>query len=191
MPRPNFQNNLKFGTAQKYFSNIWHTIDVEICEIFSVFLSSMRKVFLPQRKVRWGSLSSGSLCNKTFTAWCINVPFFVNRPTWMNLSVWEIGSKLGSDPGIKNFGIDCDCGASAVNFDLGSLVLSWMELGQPRPIPSSKSIFTMIIMITIIMITITINLVLQVLVLCSVRPTANTRKVLVVATQDGRGQSAL
>ena len=75
-------------------------------------------------------------------------------------------------------------GASAVNFDLGSLVLSRMELGQPRPIPSSKTI------ITIIMIAITINLVLQVLVLCSVRPTANTRKVLVVATQDGRGQSA-
>ena len=108
----------------------------------SVFLSSMRKVFLPQRKVRWGSLSSGSLCNKTFTAWCINVPFFVNRPTWMNLSVWEIGTKLGSDPGIKNFGIDCDCGTSAVNFDLGSLALSWMELGQPRPIPSSKTIIT-------------------------------------------------
>ena len=40
------------------------------------------------------------------------------------------------------------------------------------------------------MIAITINLVLQVPVLCSVRPTANTRKVLVVATQDGRGQSA-
>ena len=75
-------------------------------------------------------------------------------------------------------------GASAVNFDLGSLVLSRMELGQPRPIPSSKTI------ITIIMIAITINLLLQVLVLCSVRPTANTRKVLVVATQDGRGQSA-
>ena len=79
-------------------------------------------------------------------------------------------------------------GASAVNFELGSLVLSWMELGQPRPIPLSKTIIT--IMITIIMITITIKLVLQVLVLCSVRPTANTRKVLVVATQDGRGQSA-
>ena len=108
----------------------------------------------------------------------------------MNLSVWEIGSKLGSDQGIKNFGIDCDCGASAVNFDLGSLVLSWMELGQPRPIPSSKTIIT-IIMITIIVITITITLTLQVLVLYSVRPTANTRKVLVVATQDGRGQSAL
>ena len=45
-------------------------------------------------------------------------------------------------------------------------------------------------MITIIMTTITINLVLQVLVLYSVHPTANTRKVLVVATQDGRGQSA-
>ena len=81
-------------------------------------------------------------------------------------------------------------GASAVNFELGSLVLSWMELGQPRLIPPSKTIIT-IIMITIIMITITINLVMQVLVLCSVRPTANTRKVLVVATQDGRGQSAL
>ena len=77
-------------------------------------------------------------------------------------------------------------GASAVNFDLGSLVLSWMELGQPRLIPSSKTI----IMITIIVITITITITLQVLVLCSVRPTANTRKVLVVATQDGRGQSA-
>ena len=80
-------------------------------------------------------------------------------------------------------------GASAVNFDLGSLVLSRMELGQPRPIPSSKTIIT-IIRITIIVITITITITLQVLVLCSVRPTANTRKVLVVATQDGRGQSA-
>ena len=94
---------------------------VEISDNFSVFLSSMRKVFLPQRKVGWGSLSSGSLCNKTFTAWCINVPFFVNRPTWMNLSVWEIGTKLGSDPGIKNFGIDCDCGGECSELWSGKL----------------------------------------------------------------------
>ena len=81
----------------------------------------MRKVFLPQRKVGWGSLSSGSLCNKTFTAWCINVPFFVNRPTWMNLSVWEIGSNHGSDPGIKHFGIDCDFGGECSELWSGKL----------------------------------------------------------------------
>ena len=102
----------------------------------------------------------------------------------MNLSVWEIGTNQAWTQELKILGQIVIVGASAVNFDLGSLVLSWMELGQPRPIPSSKTI------ITIIRITITINLVLQVPVLCSVRPTANTRKVLVVATQDGRGQSA-
>ena len=107
----------------------------------------------------------------------------------MNLSVWEIGTNQAWTQELKILGQIVIVGASAVNFDLGSLVLSWMELGQPRPIPSSKTIIT-IITITIIVITITITLTLQVLVLCSVRPTANTRKVLVVATQDGRGQSA-
>ena len=102
----------------------------------------------------------------------------------MNLSVWEIGTNQAWTQELKILGQIVIVGASAVNFDLGSLVLSRMELGQPRLIPSSKTI------ITIIMIAITINLVLQVLVLCSVRPTANTRKVLVVATQAGRGQSA-
>ena len=105
----------------------------------------------------------------------------------MNLSVWEIGTNQAWTQELKILGQIVIVGASAVNFDLGSLVLSWMELGQPRPKPSSKTIIT-IIRITIIVITITITL--QVLVLCSVRPTANTRKVLVVATQDGRGQSA-